>query len=607
MATMMERYQQAKRSISQQLQILMSLSYHYKEEALYQQLRQMKETLDKEDFEVVVAGEFSSGKSTFLNALLQERLLPSGVTPTTTVLSRIEYADEESYQLVMMDGKEKIISAEQFQQFTANQMDDQQGTIERIRHVTIGYPTVFCKDDIVLIDSPGTNDTSIVREEITNTFIPQSDAVILLMHAEQILPESTMHFLQRILSEDIRKIFFVINFKDTVDPSAYDEIFNYAKERIEQVVPGPMIHLISAKAALDHYKPLPKKEETNSARTKRRRRRRRQQALSLEESGLPQLSEDLLRFLASTSGKDRLVRVLHQMLKVARELESEYIHYQLRLYDESGRAAQMNESEAREELDLLKKERIVIPQRASRMMQAHLDWVRRESRRHLLSMEEQLGNTFFQRRNELSMEELQNVLQSQLDPLEGAMMEHIHRYITDVALPQIEKNFQGFIEQDHHVRQALRMPAVEVRMIEAMEEGFTLEDGLFIGAVVGVTSLVTPTLGLLIGAVLGIGATHKEEEEVPQAGSFELPIEQTVRRIEHKVHHHLESVIDLYITEMKRRIEAHEKSIERHLESLEKDETERREKEKELRSNEKVLAQLIQAIEQSYQTIEKTL
>src|ERR1700694_5640462 len=55
------------------------------------QLRQAELDLD-ELFLLVVVGEFNSGKSAFINALLGARVLREGVTPTTAVITRLRYA-----------------------------------------------------------------------------------------------------------------------------------------------------------------------------------------------------------------------------------------------------------------------------------------------------------------------------------------------------------------------------------------------------------------------------------------------------------------------------------------------------------------------------------
>src|SRR5438128_10614249 len=63
--------------------------------------------LDEERYSVVVLGEFNHGKSTFINALLGEAVLPAGITPTTAVLAHITHGPRASATLVMESGERR--------------------------------------------------------------------------------------------------------------------------------------------------------------------------------------------------------------------------------------------------------------------------------------------------------------------------------------------------------------------------------------------------------------------------------------------------------------------------------------------------------------------
>src|SRR5205814_776937 len=76
--------------------------------------RDVRETrlpkLDGERFTVVVLGEFNHGKSTFINALLGAPVLPTGITPTTAVLSHVTHGARATATLVGEDGTRKTIA-----------------------------------------------------------------------------------------------------------------------------------------------------------------------------------------------------------------------------------------------------------------------------------------------------------------------------------------------------------------------------------------------------------------------------------------------------------------------------------------------------------------
>lgn len=143
------------------------------------QLSQARQILVQDTFNMVVVGEFSRGKSTFINALLGSRVLPMATRPTTTMINRIAYGDEKRITLHFRDSEEKqILTEEEFKEITAvddveeaseqelSQYQERIAEIGRIAYAQLEYPLELCQGGIELIDTPGTNDLDQVREEI---------------------------------------------------------------------------------------------------------------------------------------------------------------------------------------------------------------------------------------------------------------------------------------------------------------------------------------------------------------------------------------------------------------------------------------------------------
>ena len=184
-------------------------------------VEQSIESLKQDSFNMVIVGEFSRGKSTFINALLGKRILPSSTKPTTTIINKISFGEEAEFNLHFRDSNDiKKITEEEFKDITAkvepdyedefevNEYNENLKLISSISYADIKYPTEICKEGIEIIDTPGTNDLDQAREEITFKFIPQSDIAILLLSANQILSQSEVNFLkERILENDIKKVF----------------------------------------------------------------------------------------------------------------------------------------------------------------------------------------------------------------------------------------------------------------------------------------------------------------------------------------------------------------------------------------------------------------
>ena len=90
-------------------------------------------------FIVTVLGEFKRGKSTLLNALLAQDLLPHDVTPTTAAICVLRYSNERSLVVHWADGREETreLSKDSLETFTAEADFDP----ERLDYLEIGLPS----------------------------------------------------------------------------------------------------------------------------------------------------------------------------------------------------------------------------------------------------------------------------------------------------------------------------------------------------------------------------------------------------------------------------------------------------------------------------------
>ena len=112
-------YEQTKNQFLKYLQQAEKLALRVDNNKIAEDLKITYLTLSREQFEVMVVGEFSNGKSTFLNALLREELLPSSNVPTTALINKIYYRHEPSYAVHFDNGKLQKLTKEEFLEYVA--------------------------------------------------------------------------------------------------------------------------------------------------------------------------------------------------------------------------------------------------------------------------------------------------------------------------------------------------------------------------------------------------------------------------------------------------------------------------------------------------------
>lgn len=225
----------------------------YLEKMELAQLDELRQLVQDERFSVVVIGEFSRGKSTFINALLGAALIPMDVLPETAVIHALHYGEEPALTVVRRDGSTEKgeASSEYLQQFVVGNQD-----VDAVSYIKIAYPADFLAGNVLLVDTPGVSDMDEQRAEITYGFLPQADVVIVLLDATAPLKKTEKDFInQRVLPQGIRRVIFVANKADHIDPEEVPD--NYAEilqKRLDKAFGESLegeLFLVSAKLALD--------------------------------------------------------------------------------------------------------------------------------------------------------------------------------------------------------------------------------------------------------------------------------------------------------------------------------------------------------------------
>ena len=172
-------------------------------------------------FLLVIAGEFNSGKSSFINALLGERVLPEGVTPTTDRINLLRHGP--------------AVTEQQLESFL----------LERT------HPAELLRE-ITVVDTPGTNAIIRRHEELTRDFVPRSDLVLFVTSADRPFTESERTFLEQI-REWGKKIVFVINKIDILTEAAdRDQVISYVADNATALLgETPKIFPVSARQAME--------------------------------------------------------------------------------------------------------------------------------------------------------------------------------------------------------------------------------------------------------------------------------------------------------------------------------------------------------------------
>src|ERR687894_1250932 len=171
----------------------------------------------EELFLLVIVGEFNSGKSAFINALLgDEELSREGVTPTTDRITVLKYGEQPA------------------------ERERREGVLEK------EYPNDFLRE-VAIVDTPGTNASIRHHEELSRGFVPRSDLVLFVTSVDRPFTESEREYLE-LIRDWGKKIVLVVNKVDLLrGEENREEVRSFVEEGFRSALGlKPPIFFVSA-------------------------------------------------------------------------------------------------------------------------------------------------------------------------------------------------------------------------------------------------------------------------------------------------------------------------------------------------------------------------
>ena len=223
----------------------------------------LKADVEKNLFSVVLIGEFSVGKSTFLNALMHRRMLPSFKKETTATVNFLRHTSQaphgEAGIVYYRNGTTKNLpdlNVETIARFVSTTGDTAEGTIaQTVEKVDLFLDSKFLEDGVMLVDSPGLNGITDNLEAITRRQIKESHACIFMFSTDH--PGTKTEFeILRDLRTECNSIFIVLNKIEEIKASegeTVESVIEHLKANYVKQFPDaklPEIYPISAYTAL---------------------------------------------------------------------------------------------------------------------------------------------------------------------------------------------------------------------------------------------------------------------------------------------------------------------------------------------------------------------
>ena len=276
-------------------------------------LAETNKRLKDENLRVLVMGNFSSGKSTFLNGLLGRPLLPMKAIPTTAVIGEIRYSDTEEIILLPKKGKWHggdapfEISASELGKYITIDHTDGESRENPFEKVFINSPLAICKNGIEFVDSPGLDDPT-SHDNVTKEYLPTADAIIYCMNSQAAYSAKDKDEIEALRSLGYTSIIFVLTYFDVLQEN--DEMMgtNDAQTTKEHIIKtlAPLtdlgengIFFVNSLAAI--------------------KGKVQHDAVMLQKSNFPIVEKCMEEILVNERGRLKIIRSLYQTKSINRK------------------------------------------------------------------------------------------------------------------------------------------------------------------------------------------------------------------------------------------------------------------------------------------------
>jgi GTP-binding protein EngB required for normal cell division len=207
------------------------LADEFKNDQIKEDARSAAERIAEGRFYVACVGQFKRGKSTLLNALIGESLLPSGVTPVTAVPTILRFGERRRARVRLRSGEWTDIAIADIEQFVteARNPQNQKG----VAALEVFVPSSLLREGMCFVDTPGIGSVFSGNTAATHALIPHIDAAIVVIGADPPIAGDEL-FLVESVAKGIPDILFVLNKADRVTEQERGAAVSFARQVLQE-------------------------------------------------------------------------------------------------------------------------------------------------------------------------------------------------------------------------------------------------------------------------------------------------------------------------------------------------------------------------------------
>jgi GTP-binding protein EngB required for normal cell division len=181
--------------------------------------------------DVAILGQFKAGKSSFVNNLIGRDVLPVGVIPVTTVITRLRFGERERALISFYDGTAKEIPVSALDEYTAEAKNP--SNEKNVETVDIELPGLSDYAGLRLVDTPGLGSVFKAHMEVSANWLPEVGAAILAVSADRPLSDNDVQLIRE-LTQYTPRIILLLTKADLLTPSQQEEVVRFFEDTLKR-------------------------------------------------------------------------------------------------------------------------------------------------------------------------------------------------------------------------------------------------------------------------------------------------------------------------------------------------------------------------------------
>ncbi len=189
------------------------------------------ERLEDQSLEIAVFGRVSAGKSSLLNAVLGEEILPVGVTPITAVPTRIRYGDTPRLTVWYAERPAQTLEIARLIEVASEKGNPHNE--KRVTRIVVNLPSARLRDGVTFVDTPGLGSLATTGAAETLAYLPKCDLGVVLIDAGSTLTDDDLQTIQT-LEEAAIPVQILLSKADLLSPKEVEDSVRYVTENVEK-------------------------------------------------------------------------------------------------------------------------------------------------------------------------------------------------------------------------------------------------------------------------------------------------------------------------------------------------------------------------------------